>query len=337
MITTMPVGSWSWETKAQSPGEDLVVRCARQVLDVWAVLLSLRLAEGAAQADITIGAKDDGAVLWQAKRVHVPPLGMGAERELMPIPAWLDQDRAGVVTIDLGTPGTCLRDGEARLVQKLFEISVDAWASGAGTVTLRTFSDAWMSHDLRGHRQPEVQCENAPRLAAALAAITRLTEAEIVPADPTSYGVPTENGFEDLPDEDPDLLDSWYMFEVPRRTEWLQGKIPPNAQRYEAQAESAVEFFEVAVDGHVVGYLWAADDEGAAGYEPRTPAGDVALDAGEEWLARLSEAKQRGLSPSEALRELATWPGNSRSGAVVPGLPREAPTLEDLQELSGRE
>jgi hypothetical protein len=89
--------------------------------------------------------------------------------------------------------------------------------------------------------------------------------------------------------------------------------------------------------GSAVGCLWASDKDDATGYEPRTPAGDIALDAGREWLTRLSDAKQRGLSPSEALCELSAWQGDSRSGSVVAGSPQRASTLEDLQDLSGRE
>jgi hypothetical protein len=308
----------------------------RQALDVLGVLRSLGLAKGDAQADITVASKD-GAVLLSVKRVQVSSAAAGDDGELLEHLRSVDLERTGVVRIELGTPGTCLRSGEAHLVQKLFEISVEAWASGAATVTLRTFSDAWMSHNLRGHKQPEVQQANAPRLAAALAALTRLTEAEVVPSDPTAYGVPTENGFAELPDEDPDLLDSWYMFEVPRRTELLQAGLPPHSRLYEAQTELPVDFLEVVNGGLTVGYLWGADGDDAAGYEPYTPAGEASLDAGEEWLARLSQAKERGLSPSEALHELSSWPGDARSGAVLAGSPRRTASLEDLQDLSGRE
>ncbi|MGI5137028.1 hypothetical protein [Streptomyces sp. CA-106110] len=127
------------------------------------------------------------------------------------------------------------------------------------------------------------------------------------------------------------------MFEVPRRTELLQDKLPPHSLLYETQTELPVEFVEVASSGLTVGYLWGTDYDDAAGYEPYTPAGQAALDAGEEWLARLSEAKERGLSPSEALRELSSLPGNARSGAVLPGSLRRAPSLEKLQDISGRE
>lgn len=204
-------------------------------------------------------------------------------------------------------------------------------------MTLHTFSDAWLSHDLRGHKQVEVQRENAPRLTAALAEISRLTQSQTVPSDPRTYGIPTADGFEDFPDDDPDLLDFWYMLEVPRRTRWLLQQLPSGSVHFETQTESPVTFVEVAVNDKVVGYIWASDNDDAAGYEPRTPAGDLALDAGKEWLTRLSEAKQRGLSPSGALHTLSSSPGNAQSGTVVPGSLRKSPSLEALQDLSGRE
>lgn len=336
-MTTMPVGSWSWETKQQVSDDDLVTRCAREVLDTWMVLRGHGLAEGDAYADLTVRAKSDGTVLFNRTRVHVELSSILSGKDMFGELPKIQRDRCGMVTIDLSTPGTCLRSGEPRQVEKLFTISVDAWASGAGTLTLHTFSDAWMSHNLRGHRQPEVQAENAPRLKSVLMAIQQLTEVEVIPSDPTMYGIPTEEGFEDLPDEDPDLLDSWHMFEIPRRTEQIQAKLPPDAASYKSETDSPVEFAEVALGGRVVGYVWAAHNDDAAGYEPRTPVGDEALDAGPPWLARLSEAKKRGLSPSQALRDLSASPAAPEAGTIVPASLREASSLEDLQELSGRE
>ena len=231
--------------------------------------------------------------------------------------AWCDPDEASLVSVDLSIPGVVLREGVPHRVERLFMVSADAWASGAGTVTLRTFGDAWMSHDLRGYRQPGVQEENAPRLASALTGITRFLDADVVPGDTTSFGVPSEDGFDDLPDEDPDLLDSWYMFEVPRRTDRLLEQLPEGAPQFDNVTESPVNFFEVASDGTVIGYLWASAADDAAGYEPRTPMGEAALDAAVEWLGRLSEAKARGLSPTRALHELALSRADSR-GALSP-------------------
>ncbi|MFD9630218.1 MULTISPECIES: hypothetical protein [Streptomyces] len=239
--------------------------------------------------------------------------------------------------MDLYISGVILREGAPHHVEELFLITADVWDDGAGTLTLRTFADAWMSHDLRGHRQPEVQKQNAPRLKAALVGITHVLEAEVVPGDTTSFGVPSEDGFDDLPDEDPDLLDTWYMFEVPRRTDRLLEQLPDGAPQFDNVTESPVNFFEVASDGTTIGYLWASASDDAAGYEPRTPLGEAALDAAVEWLGRLSEAKARGLSPTRALHELTSSRADSQGGAVTPGSLRTADSLEDLQDLSGRE
>ncbi|MBW5423374.1 hypothetical protein GKQ77_17675 [Streptomyces sp. BG9H] len=339
MITMFPVGSWSWETKTQALGDRLADRCVRGVLDTWLVLQEAGLTQGAARADVSINSKGDGALMFSRTRVPVPAPSAVAGAELSGVlPPAEGTENAEVVTIDLSTPGICLRDAEPRIAEKLFMISVDAWASGAGTITLYTFSDAWMSHSLRGHRQLGVQETNAPRLRAALSGITRLTGADIVPGDSTSYGTPTEYGFEDLPDEDPDLLDSWYMFEVPRRTDRILARLPQNTALYKAETDSPVEFVKVAVGDDVIGYLWASDGDNAAGYEPHSPAGDVSIDAGIAWLVHLGEAKRSGLSPSRALRELESkGTGDSQFGAIVTDSRQVADSLEDLQELSGRE
>lgn len=313
MITAIdPVGSWSWETRIPSPGSRLFVRCARQVLDTWSVLRSLGLAEEGAQADITVHAGHSGVVARRVERVPVEAPDAGVEHALLKALGALKGEDVGPLTIGLSLPGPCVRDGVTHHVQRLFAVSVDMWPSGAATTTLHTFSDAWMSHDVRGHRQPDVRRENAPRPTAALSAVTELTGAPVEPWDPGGHGVPTEDGFGELPDDDPDLLDSWYMFEIPRRTERLEGRIPQGAARFETTTESPVDSVEVRSKGRVLGYLWAAEEGDAAGCEPKNSSGHAAFDAAVDWLTRLSEAKRRGLSPSEALCEAMNRQGTER-------------------------
>ncbi|MFE6157753.1 hypothetical protein ACFQ7F_02400 [Streptomyces sp. NPDC056486] len=339
MITTIPVGSWSWETKSQPHDEHPAARGVAVALGAWKVLRDEGIAAGDASVDIFATEEGGGVTLFSVKRVSVPDQDSRAYAELLQL-LRSEGGRAahiGVTTIDLFAPGVCLRQGVPHRVEKLFMLSVDTWSNGAGTVTLRTFSDAWMSHSLRGYKQTEVQAENAPRLSRALAGISRLTEADISPGDATSFGIPTEVGFEDLPDDDPDLLDSWYMFEIPNRTERLRAQLSSDAPQFEAETDAPVEFLEVAIGEGVIGYVWGADREDAAGYEPRTPAGDVALDAAAVWLKKLSASKMGGLSPSQALENLTSWVGDSRAGSIVPGSSKTAASLEDLQELSGRE
>ncbi|MFJ6012903.1 hypothetical protein [Streptomyces sp. NPDC092952] len=239
--------------------------------------------------------------------------------------------------VSLAVPGTCMRTGMPHRVEKFFTISVEGWENGAATVTLDTYSDAWLSHDLRGHRQSGIQRENAPRLNAAITAITQALEAEVVPSGFTSYGIPTEDGFEYFPDDDPDTLDSWYMAEIPRRTAWLRSHLPPSSPFFEAETDKPVTCVEVAEGSRTLGYLWAAEDGLAAGFEPRTPAGDEAIDAAQSWLLYLGRAKHHNLTPGQAISESGSWPGSAHSGSALPETRRVFSSLEELQDLSGRE
>ncbi|OKK12182.1 hypothetical protein AMK09_31480 [Streptomyces sp. CB02488] len=55
----------------------------------------------------------------------------------------------------------------------------------------------------------------------------------------------------------------------------------------------------------VLGYLWASDTENAASFEPRDVGDEETYRSGLLWLDRLRLAQDRGLSPSQALTELA--------------------------------
>ncbi|MFC7892500.1 hypothetical protein [Streptomyces sp. NPDC057381] len=338
MITTTPVGLWFWETTRHEAVQNVAVECARDAFAAWSVLRSVGVAVGAARADICVKGAS-GSELHCRRGVRIPESGFSDADRVSLVGSGADcVANAEAVTVDLSVPGVCLHNGDEREVGKLFLLSVDVWANGAKTIALRTFADSWMSHDLRGCRQPDVQAENAPRLEAALAGLAQLADAETVPGDPTLYGIPTERGFAALPDEDPDLLDSWYMFEVPRRTDMLRSRIPSGgASLGEAEYDSAVNFMDVVLEGDVIGYLWAAVDESAAGYEPCTPRGDVALDAAVMWLTRLSEAMEGGATPSGALRELAMERDATSFGVVIPNSLKKADSLELVQEMSGRE
>jgi hypothetical protein len=241
------------------------------------------------------------------------------------------------VTVDLSLPGSVLRGSRRCSVEQLFVVTVDMWPSGAATTTLHTFSDCWLSHDLRGHKQPDVQKQNAALLRAVLGAVTEQLGAPIEPWDPGVHGAPTEFGFEDFPDDDPDLLDSWFMFEVPRRTEWLHGMVPKDTPRYGTTTSAPVDFVQVAIGDRPIGYVWADARGDAAGYEPRPAAGHAALDAAQDWLMFLGKARRRGLSARDALHEAIRWPGTDRSGTVVRDSLRTSCSVEDVQDLSGRE
>ncbi|MFE2674344.1 DUF6508 domain-containing protein [Streptomyces hygroscopicus] len=111
----------------------------------------------------------------------------------------------------------------------------------------------------------------------------------------------------------------------------------PDTPRYHATTDKPVHYLAVAnARGEPIGYLWANDEDGAAGWCPR-PAGDpVRLDEGQEWLARLGEAKGRGLAPTAALAELVRGSDPRRPSHIVPGSLTAAADLTALTELAGR-
>ncbi|WP_414168313.1 hypothetical protein ACMATS_16640 [Streptoverticillium reticulum] len=241
----------------------------------------------------------------------------------------------GLVTFWLSCPGSWLDEGREISAAQLFAIDVGAWTQSPDVVTLHTYSDAWLSHNLRGYPQPEVQAANASRLSDALRTVSEFTGDEVDPGDPTWYATPTPSGFEALPDEDPELLDSWDMFEVPYRYKRLRSALPDGAGGYEEEAESSVHYVPVAKGERVLGYLWASDADDAAGFEPRSASGDAAFDAGAFWLQRLGDAKARGLSPTEALRELSAG-SDVEAGHVIPGMEADIASLDELRDLAGR-
>ncbi|MCX5377631.1 hypothetical protein [Streptomyces sp. NBC_00091] len=257
-------------------------------------------------------------------------LGSGASRAL----DLLRDVRDALAVIGLvtgeGTGSVVLCD---RRAEKLFGVRVHVWGEGAVMLVLSAYADAWLTQDLRERPQPEVAAENAPRLAAGLKRISELTGAEVDPGDPTWHACPTADGFAEGPEYD----DSWGNFEVPARWRRLTKLLPGGLgeEDYESSTEEPVRYAGVRRGERLLGYLWASAD-GAAGYGPRTAAGDAAFEAGVPWLLRLRALRLRGLGALEALTELLGGLDDSTNGSVVGSTVHEAASLDALEELSGR-
>lgn len=107
-------------------------------------------------------------------------------------------------------------------------------------------------------------------------------------------------------------------------------------QDYESTTEHPVRYARVRCGERILGFLWASAD-GAAGYEPRNAAGDAAFEAGVPWLSRLRSARLRGVGAREALDGLlGASAGGGPAGSVVETVMCEAPSLDFLEELSGK-
>jgi ADP-ribosylglycohydrolase len=98
--------------------------------------------------------------------------------------------------------------------------------------------------------------------------------------------------------------------------------------------DAAVRYVPVVKAGNLLGYLWAAVTDDAAGFVVREAQGSDAFNASAAWIERLRWAKSRGMTPLQALRHWAGAPADERAGTVTPGTEREAPDLTDLRRLA---
>ncbi|WP_455431588.1 hypothetical protein [Streptomyces gelaticus] len=173
------------------------------------------------------------------------------------------------------------------------------------SASLVTFSDAWMSYDLKGRAQPAVHAANASRLAAALRDLSEALGSETDPDDPTYFGKPTDTGIDNYFDRDGAASDVWGSFEIPYR--YSNFTHAPGFGRigYARSADGEVQYIPVHGEHGLLGYLWASDAENAASFEPRDVGNEECYEVGLLWLDRLRSAHDRGLSPSQALAALA--------------------------------
>ncbi|MFF7341568.1 hypothetical protein ACFZAT_30170 [Streptomyces sp. NPDC008163] len=337
MITSTPVGEWVWELSTNSdgfrPGD-----AARTAAGMWDRLADGDLAASGGTAALRVSDRNN----TRDVRMERNGLGLGA-------PPWapdspfaravreaeaLEGDLVVVIRIDC--PGTWLEPGGPYRAEKLFAVQVEVWGGTLLAATLETYSDAWLTMDTRGREQPEVYALNAPRLAAALDGISALLGGPPEPGEENRYAAPSTTGFRDVRAEGPAYDDAWGTFETLDRTRLLDSRLPGAGDDYEQIADGPVRYLAVRRDDRTLGFVWAAVDDSAAGYVPRTAAGDEAFDAGAAWVTALREARRGGLTPLAALRDAARRPVPPEAGVIARGGPVEAPSLDALEELSGR-
>ncbi|MFJ9342406.1 hypothetical protein ACIRP0_24405 [Streptomyces sp. NPDC101733] len=244
-----------------------------------------------------------------------------------------------LLTLSLKLAGEWTEAGVGRRAEKLFTVRIDVWGEGAVLLALSAYADAWLTLDLRERPQPEVAAENAPRLAAALKRVSELAGSEVDPGDPTRHARPTTDGFADLMVEGAEYDDSWGTFEVPARWRRLMALLPAQSegQDYESTTNHPVRYARVRRGERVLGYLWASVGDEAAGYEPRTAAGDAAFEAGVPLLLRLRAERLRGAGALQAWQGLLGGSPGGPEGAVVETEEHGMASLDALEEWSGRD
>ncbi|MDX3068266.1 MULTISPECIES: hypothetical protein [Streptomyces] len=96
------------------------------------------------------------------------------------------------------------------------------------------------------------------------------------------------------------------------------------------KTQSEVRFIPVQLDGVLIGYLWAAVTDDAAGFVARGAAGRAAHVADLEWTRRLRRAKANRLTPLQAVRYWVGAEEDPKAGAVA-GTEEGAPSVEALE------
>jgi hypothetical protein len=116
-------------------------------------------------------------------------------------------------------------------------------------------------------------------------------------------------------------------------TEDLEMREVAGPPRYTSRTDKPVEHIALASkDGKLIGYLYANDEDDAAGWQPVASTSPEEQNLAAPWMRMLQNAKQRALKPGAALDELlrATLP-NSR---IVPGSRKMSASLDALRALA---
>lgn len=127
-------------------------------------------------------------------------------------------------------------------------------------------------------------------------------------------------------------------WDSPRLSEELEFTLQPGGPRdYAGATDGPIRYVSVADGGGVLlGYLWAAQEEDAAGFVPRAAVGGDAMNAWVDWTMELRARKERDLTPVQALAELSDGVGHANYGWVVAGSEESATGSAALQELAGQ-
>ncbi|WP_037854494.1 hypothetical protein [Streptomyces sp. NRRL S-340] len=124
----------------------------------------------------------------------------------------------------------------------------------------------------------------------------------------------------------------------PRTTEPLRFNEVASAPHYARSTDKPVQFVTVAnPQGTVLGYVWANDEDDAAGWKVRRAGGDEAFNRGALYVSKLRDAKTRGLRPTAALAEIVRDTDPAGPSHVVPGSLRQAPDLGTVKNLADQD
>ncbi|GAA2161691.1 hypothetical protein [Actinomadura napierensis] len=119
-------------------------------------------------------------------------------------------------------------------------------------------------------------------------------------------------------------------------------RVAPAPASYASRTDRPVRYLAVGTGDGVLGYLWTADGEDAAGFVRRPAAGGDGANEAVAWTKELRAAKTRDVPAARLLDEFAAAElpvadGAWHPGRVIPGSRTEAPSLAALKELAARD
>ncbi|MFD9755406.1 hypothetical protein [[Kitasatospora] papulosa] len=326
MIAATPVARWTWGHENSQP-EEKVAACLRELLIAWSVAAKHELVVGIPSISLSIHeAGKSNSYLFRGNleldaSLRSPNLAKGLARR---VEASLSPGVIGSVYANAKVANMVSSSRTSSHEEGLVQLGASAVLDYVG-VDIVTYSDVWMPFDLKGRAQPTIHAANAPRLSVALQDLSEALRSETDPDDPTRFGKPTESGVDNYRDRDGSASDVWSSFEIPYR--YSKFTQTPGFGRigYRRSAEGAVQYVPVRGKKGTLGYLWASDAEKAASFEPLDVGDDEVYVSGLTWLDRLRSAYDRGLSPSEALAELASLSEDHKANTL---------DLSSLRELA---
>jgi hypothetical protein len=102
---------------------------------------------------------------------------------------------------------------------------------------------------------------------------------------------------------------------------------------YTSRTDKPVEHIALASkDGKLIGYLYANDDDDAAGWQAVAGASPEEQNLAAPWTRMLGNAKARGIKPSAALDELSR--ATHARSHIVPGSRTTSASLDVLRALA---
>lgn len=121
----------------------------------------------------------------------------------------------------------------------------------------------------------------------------------------------------------------------PRLEEDWQFKQVAGPARYSRHTDGPVAYLRVADRvGIVIGYVWANDKDGAAGFVVPPGLPPSAVNAGARWVRALRDGKVRELAPTALLAELARGTNDNDVSHVVPDSLTDAPNAGVVKALA---